>query len=120
MKSERRPDNRNETVDCGVSRSVARAWSVLDLLVDIGAISDQENLENVFAVGAVVRDASGQAIAAISGAVPRNQLQGPNRENLCRLVMGAAERISRRLGAHDKADPVNPIKSKSQERSARC
>jgi hypothetical protein len=119
MKSERRPDNRNE-IDRGVSQSVARALSVLDLLVDIGAIPDEENLENIFAVGAVARDAGGQAIAAISGAVPRNQLQGPNRENLCRLVMGAAERISRRLGAHDRADSANPIKSKSQERAARC
>jgi DNA-binding IclR family transcriptional regulator len=75
------------------------------------AISDQENIEDVFAVGTVVRDASGQAIAAISGAVPRSQLHGQGRENLCHLVTGAAERISRRLGAHGKPDPVNLIKS---------
>lgn len=61
-------------------------------------VSDQENLDSVFAVGAVVRDATGQAIAALSGALPRNQL-GPNdRENLCRIVCSAAERISIRLG----------------------
>jgi DNA-binding IclR family transcriptional regulator len=84
------------------------------------AISDQENIENVFAVGTVVRDANGHAIAAISGAVPRNQLNRQSRENLCHLVTGAAERISRRLGAHGKPDPVNPIKSITQERSIRC
>lgn len=62
------------------------------------AVSDQENLDNVFAAGAVIRDATGQAVAALSGALPRNQL-GPNdRENLCRIVCAAAERISLRLG----------------------
>jgi DNA-binding IclR family transcriptional regulator len=63
------------------------------------AVSDQENLVNVFAAGAVIRDAGGQAIAALSGAVPRSQLQGPGRDQLCGIVTGAADRISRRLGA---------------------
>lgn len=63
------------------------------------AISDQENLLDVFAVGAVIRDASGEAVAAISGALPRNQLDAKSRQNLCRIVAGAAERISARLGA---------------------
>lgn len=62
------------------------------------AVSDQENLDNVFAVGAVIRDAAGQAIAALSGALPRNQLGPDDRENLCRIVCSAAERISLRLG----------------------
>lgn len=61
-------------------------------------VSDQENLDSVFAVGAVVRDANGQAIAALSGALPRNQLGPHDRENLCRIVCSAAERISIRLG----------------------
>jgi DNA-binding IclR family transcriptional regulator len=63
------------------------------------AMSDEENLVDVFAAGAAVRDASGRAIAAISGAVPRNQMGRSEIDKLCRLVAGAAERISRRLGA---------------------
>jgi DNA-binding IclR family transcriptional regulator len=83
------------------------------------AISDQENLDNVFAVGAVVRDACGQAVAAISGAVPRNQLQSTSRENLCQIVTQAAERISRRLG--HVQDPSQSSRSKrEQERTLRC
>jgi DNA-binding IclR family transcriptional regulator len=76
--------------------------SLLTELADVRrlgyAVSDQENLDSVFAVGAVIRDATGQAIAALSGALPRNQL-GPNdRENLCKVVCAAALRISLRLG----------------------
>src|SRR5690606_15380699 len=63
------------------------------------ATSDEENIDIVFAAGAVIRDASGQAVAALSGAVPRHQLDAAAIENLCQIVVGAAERISRRLGA---------------------
>jgi len=63
------------------------------------AISDEENIEGVFAVGAVIRDTSGQAVASISGAVPRHQLQSEGIHNLCRIVADAGQRISRRLGA---------------------
>lgn len=63
------------------------------------SVSDEENIDNVFAAGAVIRDATGQAIASLSGAVPRHQLDDPGIENLCRIVVAAAERISRRLGA---------------------
>ena len=63
------------------------------------AVSDEENLDNVFAAGAVLRDVSGKAIAAISGAVPRNQMSRADIDNLCGLISRAAERISRRLGA---------------------
>lgn len=63
------------------------------------AVSDQENLGAIYAVGAVIRDASGQAVAGISGAVPHSQLQSKDREKLRDIVTAAAERISRRLGA---------------------
>lgn len=63
------------------------------------AVSDEENIEGVFAAGAVIRDASGYAVASLSGAVPRHQLQGDGIDSLCRTVTGAAQRISRRLGA---------------------
>ena len=67
------------------------------------AISDEENIDNVFAAGAVIRDASGRAIASVSGAVPRHQLSGGGIEKLCEVIVGAAERISRRLGAAPRA-----------------
>ena len=63
------------------------------------AISDEENLDHVFATGAAVRDATGQAVAAISGALPRNQLRDEEIMQLCALVKEAADRVSRRLGA---------------------
>lgn len=84
-------------------RTKTKLRSLLKELQDVRrlgfAISDEENLDNVFAVGAAVRDASGQGIAAISGAVPRNQINQTETGRLCRLIVEAAERISRRLGA---------------------
>lgn len=67
------------------------------------AVSDEENLVGVYAVGAPVRDASGTAVAAISAALPRHDLARLGAPEMARLVREAAERISRRLGA---ADPL--------------
>jgi DNA-binding IclR family transcriptional regulator len=63
------------------------------------AISDEENLVGVYAIGAPVRDASGETVAAISGALARHELSRAKLPRLCRLVREAAERISLRLGA---------------------
>jgi DNA-binding IclR family transcriptional regulator len=63
------------------------------------SISDEENIENVFAVGAPIRNASGQTIAALSGAVPRQKLSAKTINELCLMVRDAAARASRRLGA---------------------
>lgn len=63
------------------------------------AISDEENLVGVYAIGAPVRDASGATVAAISGALARHELSRAKLPGLCRLVREAAERISMRLGA---------------------
>ncbi len=63
------------------------------------AFSDEENIENVFSAGAVIRDASGAAIGALSGALPRHELNAAGIQKLEGIVRGAAERISRRLGA---------------------
>ncbi|WJR80887.1 IclR family transcriptional regulator [Bradyrhizobium sp. NP1] len=63
------------------------------------AISDEENIDNVFAAGAPVRNASGQTIAALSGAVPRQKLSAKAISELCQTVKDAAARASRRLGA---------------------
>jgi DNA-binding IclR family transcriptional regulator len=63
------------------------------------AVSDEENLAGVYAIGAPVHDASGAAIAAISGALPRHEVDRTTLPKVSRLVRDAAERISARLGA---------------------
>lgn len=67
------------------------------------ALSDEENLTGVFAIGAPVRDAAGATVAAISGALPRHEVTRTGLPKLCRLVRQAAERISARLGAPTNA-----------------
>ena len=63
------------------------------------AISDEENLPNVYSVGAAVRDASGTVIASLSGAVPRQGLTKRDIDHLCVLVKNAADSVSRKMGA---------------------
>lgn len=67
--------------------------------------SDGENLANVVAVGAPVRDAAGQVVAAISAATLRAQIRKGELPALCAAVRGAAERVSRRLGAPTRLPP---------------
>ncbi|MBP7566340.1 MAG: IclR family transcriptional regulator [Burkholderiaceae bacterium] len=77
-----------------------------DFLADVRAgqhqgyfVSDGENLPNVLAVGAPVRDATGDTVAAISAATPRSETSEAGFRTLCLAVRETAERISRRLGA---------------------
>jgi DNA-binding IclR family transcriptional regulator len=63
------------------------------------ATSEEENRQGFFSAGAVVRDASGAAIAVVSGAVPSASLKAQERAAIGRLVLGAAQRASRKLGA---------------------
>ena len=63
------------------------------------AISDEENLNNVYSVGAAVRDASGTVVASLSGAVPRQGLTKREIDHLCSLVRDAADSVSRKMGA---------------------
>jgi DNA-binding IclR family transcriptional regulator len=62
-------------------------------------VSDEENLIGVYAIGAAIRDAHGQVVAAISGALPRHDVNKAALAQLQRLIVEAAGRISRRLGA---------------------
>jgi DNA-binding IclR family transcriptional regulator len=66
-------------------------------------VSDEENLIGVYAIGAPVRDARGDVVAAISGALPRHDANRARLQEAARLVTQAAERISRRLGATGSA-----------------
>lgn len=71
------------------------------------AVSDEENLSNVYSVGAAVRDATGGVVASISGAVPRQDLSKRDVEHLCNIVKDAADSVSRKMGA-PPASIVNP------------
>ncbi len=79
------------------------------------AVSDEENLEGVFSVGAVIRDSTGNAIAALSCALPRNRLRRSDRENLYRAVTEATQRISRRLGATAPSHPSPNTKTRARK-----
>jgi len=63
------------------------------------AVSDEENLMGVYAVGAAVRDATGAAIAAISAALPRHEVNKPRHDEISHLIREVAQRISARLGS---------------------
>lgn len=63
------------------------------------AMSDEENIENVFAVGSPIFNSQGETIGAISGAVPRQKLSAKTINELCRLIRESANRVSQRLGA---------------------
>jgi len=75
------------------------------------AVSDEENIAGVFAAGAVIRDATGRAVAALSGAVPRHQLDAAGIEKLRRTVVSAAQRVSQRLGADAASRAPRPLRT---------
>src|SRR3954453_21222997 len=76
--------------------------SVPQLLVELETIrqqgysvSEEENRLGFFSIGAVVRDATGAAIAVISGAVATAGLKNQDRARITRLVVQAAQSASR-------------------------
>ncbi len=62
------------------------------------AVSNEENIAGVLAVGAPVRDRSGRVIAAVSGACPRYLTPDDRLGSIADVVVAAAARISRNLG----------------------
>lgn len=62
------------------------------------AICNEENIAGVIAVGAAVRDRTGQVVAAISAAAPRYLLSNNLIPSVVTTVTTAAEQISKRLG----------------------
>jgi len=71
--------------------------------------SDEENREGFYSVGSVIRDATGAAIAVISGAIPTLGLKNSDRARVAKLVVESAQNASRRLGAPNM--PVTSIPS---------
>lgn len=67
------------------------------------AVSEEENRQGFFSVGAVVRDASGSAVAVVSGAIPITGLARDRRDGIGTLVVAAARNASRKLGAPESA-----------------
>jgi DNA-binding IclR family transcriptional regulator len=99
--------------------------SVPQLLADLETVrrqgyatSEEENRLGFYSVGAAIRDASGAAIAVISGAVPTAGLKVQERAKVARLVVEAAARASRRLGA-PPASNGSARRARTVERSSR-
>lgn len=63
------------------------------------AVSDEENIPGIFALGAPVIDATGKTVAAVSSACAAHLAQGEGRVRVAEAVIKAANEISRRLGA---------------------
>jgi IclR family acetate operon transcriptional repressor len=62
------------------------------------AINDGERQADVLSVGATIRDASGAGKAAISVALPRQQVEPESMPAIARHCMAAADEVSGRLG----------------------
>ncbi|MGE0233444.1 MAG: IclR family transcriptional regulator [Flavobacteriaceae bacterium] len=63
------------------------------------ATGDGEFVAGVYNIGAAIRDRTGAAVAALSGAVPRSLHRLADTPKLAKLIVGAARQISRSLGA---------------------
>jgi len=90
--------------------------SVPQLLAELEAIrqqgysvSEEENRLGFFSIGAAVRDASGAAVAVISGAVATAGLKNQDRTRIARLVLQAAQSASLRLGAPQLQRTASPL-----------
>jgi DNA-binding IclR family transcriptional regulator len=62
------------------------------------ALSREENINGVISFGAIIRDASGKAVAALSAACLSSERPKSEWPQLTQLVMDAAHRCSTALG----------------------
>lgn len=63
------------------------------------AVSDEENIPGIFALGAPIIDATGKTVAAVSSACAAHLARGEGRDRVAAAVIKAAHDISRRVGA---------------------
>lgn len=71
------------------------------------AIDNEENEEGVCCVGAVVRDFSGDPVAAVSVSGPTFRIDADKIPVLAKSITAAAEALSKELGFHAITEPKN-------------
>ncbi len=71
------------------------------------AIDNEENEEGVCCVGAVVRDFSGDPVAAVSVSGPTFRIDADKIPILAKSITAAAEALSKELGFHAITEPKN-------------
>lgn len=75
-------------------------------------VCNNENIQDIYAVGAPIHDYTGQVVAAISFAMPHLKLQrtrgAQHLERLRGMAQDAAENISRKLGANISSAKLAP------------
>lgn len=86
------------------------------------AVDEQDYERGVYAIGAPVRDATGQVVAGITITTPETRYSSRRRRELTRLVVDAAGRLSERLGytpetTHAARSARQPTHSVSKQRS---
>ena len=102
--------------------SVHQLLAELETVRRLGySISDEENRLGFFSVGAVIRGSSGLGVAVISGAVPSAGLKSQDRARIAKLVVGAANKASQKLGAPSAAQVYSAsVNGKSRRRRSRA
>lgn len=83
------------------------------------SIADEENYPGVFAVGAPVRERSGEVVAALSGACPRYLVTEDRIPGIVAAVVAAAGEASRKLGAPGEPNSFSASASARMGRRAR-
>lgn len=71
-------------------------------------VTSDEVVAGAVSVGAPVRDAAGQIVAALSVSAPSMRMRPPRPRALVSVVMDAADQLSRALGAEHRIDPRPP------------
>ena len=80
--------------------SIPRLLEELAIVRQLGyATNNQENRLGVYSAGAVIHDVNNNVVAALSGSVPISTLNEREEHKIIDLVVAAAQRVSRQLGA---------------------
>jgi IclR family KDG regulon transcriptional repressor len=78
---------------------------VLDQIQSQGYYVAEEDYElSTFAIGAPIRDHTGQVVAAVSVAIPQGRYNQELKQEKLKLVLSVALRLSEKLGYRDESD----------------
>jgi len=83
------------------------------------ATNDEENRHGVYSAGAIVLDAENRPIGALSGGVPSLGLTRKERNRVIALVVEAARKASRRMGARVDDPPKAALQERTTEPARR-